>query len=84
MWKIQLLKSICATSPSKCRMYAKSTFLVIDMVSLYKHMPKVGDNHWIVNQKLIWINEKKECKHIDKILKLASQAKYFSEGEGAR
>ena len=40
------LKSFCVTPPSKCRMPAKLTFLVIYKKSIYKLIPKVGDTHW--------------------------------------
>ena len=41
----ELLKYFCVTPPSKYRISAKSTFFVIDMKFLYKHMSKVGDDH---------------------------------------
>ena len=36
-------KSFCVTPPSECRLFTKSTFLVIDINSMYNHTPKVGD-----------------------------------------
>ena len=38
-------KSFSVTPPSGCRRSAKSTFLVIDMKTLYKHIPKVGEEN---------------------------------------
>ena len=42
---IQFSKSFCVTPPSGCRMSANSTFLVIDMKSMCKHLPEDGDKH---------------------------------------
>ena len=39
------LKKKCVTPPSEWRMSTKLTFLVIDMQSLYKQIPKVEDKH---------------------------------------
>ena len=41
------MKSFCVHPPSKCRMSAQSTFLVSGINSLYKHVPKIGDRHWL-------------------------------------
>ena len=45
---VQLLKSIYVTPPVECRISAKSIFLMIDMKSLYKCVPKDGYKHWIL------------------------------------
>ena len=48
--------SFCVPLPSGCRMSAKSTFLVMDMKSKCKHIPKVGDKHWYFIQQCIkWV-----------------------------
>ena len=39
---IALSKSFCVTPPFGCTMSAKSTFLVIDMKSINRHITKVG------------------------------------------
>ena len=39
------LKSFCVTLLSKCIMFAKSTILVIDITSMYKHTHKVPYKH---------------------------------------
>ena len=38
-------------------MSAKSTFMVLDIKSLNKHIPKVWDKHYFLIQKLIRIGE---------------------------
>ena len=52
VWSVQVkvqvqvqvqVKSICVSPPPECRISAKSTFLLIDINSLYKHIHKVGD-----------------------------------------
>ena len=42
---ITFSKSLCVTPPSMYRMSAKSICLVIDMKSMCKHIPNVGDKH---------------------------------------
>ena len=69
-----ILNPFCVTPPSKCRMPAKSTFLVIDMKSLCKHIPMVGDRHWFVIQKCIIMGEKKDSVYFSWILELILQA----------
>ena len=56
--QIQFLKSFCVTPSSECRMSAKSTFLVIDINSMYKHAPQIRDNHWFLIQKYIKMGQK--------------------------
>ena len=41
----KLLKSFCVTSPFECR---TSISLVIEMKSLCKHIPKLGDKHFFL------------------------------------
>ena len=40
-------------------MFAKSTFLVIAINSMYKHTPKVGDKHLFLFQKFIKMGKKR-------------------------
>ena len=47
----KIFKSFCVTAPSGCRMSVKSTFLLIDMKYMCKHILKIGDNHWFLIQK---------------------------------
>ena len=45
------------TPPSRCRMTAKLTFMVIDMKAICKHIAKVGDKHKFLMQKFIKMGE---------------------------
>ena len=46
----QRLKKICITPPSKFRISATSTFLVIDIKYIYKHKSMVGDKQRVFNR----------------------------------
>ena len=49
---ITFFYSFRLTPPFGCKMFAKSTFLVIDMKSMCKHIPKVGGKHWFIDAHL--------------------------------
>ena len=51
--KNQFVRLFCVTPPFKCRLSAKSIFLVNDINSIYKYTPKVRDTHWPLIQKQI-------------------------------
>ena len=51
--KNQFVRLFCVTPPFKCRLSAKSIFLVNDINSIYKYTPKVRDKHWLLIQEQI-------------------------------
>ena len=56
LWN-SILKSFFVTPSSNCRISAKSSFLVINMKSLCKHIPKVLDKNCFLIQKCKkWMN----------------------------
>ena len=57
LWN-SILKSFFVTPPSKCRISAKSSFLVINMKSLCKHIPKVLDKNcfFLIQKCKKWMN----------------------------
>ena len=52
---IKLSMLFCVTSPSGCRMSAKLTFLVVDMKSICKNLPKVGYKHCLFFLGFFWV-----------------------------